>query len=70
MIKILLLSLALLFTPFDTSKSEVYICVSKGAKKYHYDKSCKGLSNCNHTIKKVSLSEAQGIGLSLCGWED
>lgn len=70
MIKILLLSTLFLFTSFDISKSDVYVCVSKGAKKYHYDKSCKGLSNCKHTIKKVSLSEAQNMGLSLCGWED
>lgn len=68
--KIILLSILVLSTSFTTSKYEVFICVSKGAKKYHYDKSCKGLSNCKHTIKKVSLSEAQGMGLSLCGWED
>lgn len=65
-----ILFLFILFTSFNSIESDVYICVSKGAKKYHYYKSCKGLSNCKHTIKKVSLSEAQGIGLSLCGWED
>jgi hypothetical protein len=51
-------------------ESDVYICFSKGAKKYHYNKFCKGLTNCKHTIKKVSLSEAKELGLSLCGWED
>ena len=66
----LILFLFILFTSFNSIESDVYICVSKGAKKYHYYKSCKGLSNCKHTIKKVSLSEARDIGLSLCGWED
>lgn len=51
-------------------ESDVYICFSKGAKKYHYNKFCIGLTNCKHTIKKVSLSEAKELGLSLCGWED
>jgi hypothetical protein len=68
--KFSIIFLLLLFASFNFSKSDVYICVSKGAKKYHYDKSCKGLSNCKHTIKKVSLSDAQDMGLTLCGWED
>jgi len=65
-----ILFLFILFTSFNSIESDVYFCVSKGAKRYHYDKFCRGLSNCQHTIKKVSLSEAQGMGLSLCGWED
>lgn len=49
---------------------DVYICVSKTASKYHYCKSCKGLSACTHTISKVSLDDAKKSGYSLCGWED
>ena len=60
----------LLFTSFNLMESDVNICFSKGAKKYHYNKFCKGLNNCKHTIKKVSLSEAKELGLSLCGWVD
>lgn len=49
----------------------VYICDSDGAKKYHYSKNCRGLSNCKHTIKKVTLADAKKKGKkTLCGWED
>ena len=59
-----------IMTSFSIEDKEVYLCGPKGAKKYHYNKFCKGLTNCKHTIKKVSLSEAKELGLSLCGWED
>ncbi|UOK42474.1 MULTISPECIES: hypothetical protein [Flavobacterium] len=52
------------------SSSEVYICASPNAKKYHYNENCRGLSNCKHEIKKVSKSEALDKGLGLCGYED
>lgn len=68
--KIFLLLLITLSTSFSTIESDVYICVSKGAKRYHLTKTCKGLSNCKHTIKKVTLTEAKEMGLTLCGWED
>lgn len=58
------------FTSFNTTETEVYICVSKGAKKYHLDKDCKGLSNCKHEIKKMTKNDAVNKGLTLCGWED
>ena len=49
----------------------VYICDSKGAKKYHLVKNCRGLSNCKHDIIKVSLKTAVSKGKEdLCGWED
>lgn len=50
--------------------SDVYICDSKGAKKYHLTKDCRGLSNCKHDIIKKSKADAQKLGLTLCGWED
>jgi hypothetical protein len=50
--------------------TDVYICDSKGAKKYHYSKTCRGLSTCKHEIVKKSKSAAQNLGLTLCGWED
>src|SRR5690349_51292 len=49
---------------------KVFICKSRGAKKYHYDQNCRGLKQCTHTIEKVDRSKAQELGLGLCGWED
>lgn len=51
-------------------QTSVYICDSSGGKKYHYEKGCRGLSNCQHEIIKVSLEDAKKRGKSLCGWED
>jgi hypothetical protein len=50
--------------------SDVYICGNKGAKKYHFSETCRGLNACKHEIFKTSQSEAKGSGLTLCGWED
>lgn len=49
---------------------EVYVCNGKSSKRYHYKKSCRGLSNCRSSISKVSLEEAKRRGRTLCGWED
>lgn len=51
-------------------ETNVYICKGKYSKKYHYKKSCRGLSNCKATISKVALKDAIDIGRTLCGWED
>lgn len=53
-----------------TVESNVYICNGKYAKKYHYSKSCRGLSNCKGAITKETLGEAKKMGRTLCGWED
>ncbi len=53
-----------------TTSTYVYICDSSGGKKYHFNKSCRGLSRCSHPIRKISLEKAQSIGKTLCGWED
>jgi hypothetical protein len=50
--------------------TDVYICDSKGAKKYHYSKTCRGLNACKHQVIKKTKSDAQNLGLTLCGWED
>lgn len=47
----------------------VYICVSAGAKKYHYKQNCRGLSGCRHEIRKIKLESAKENGKTLCGWE-
>lgn len=55
---------------FQQTFAEVYICKGKYSKRYHYDKSCRGLSNCSTNIYKVDLNEAKRLGRTLCGWED
>lgn len=51
-------------------QQEVFICPSKNGKKYHFIKTCRGLSNCQSPIKKISLTDAKRIGKTICGWED
>lgn len=59
-----------MLTSLSIEDKEVYLCGPKGAKKYHYSKVCRGLSSCKHEITKKKLSEAEALGLTLCGWED
>jgi hypothetical protein len=60
----------LFFNASTDAASDVYICVSKTATKYHLSDTCKGLSRCTHKISKVTLKEAKAGGYKLCGWED
>ncbi|MFH6994204.1 hypothetical protein [Flavobacterium sp. FlaQc-48] len=57
-------------TSFCPPETSVFICGSAGAKKYHYKETCRGLSGCRSEVAKTSLKKAQGLGLTLCGWED
>lgn len=66
----LLLILIRIFLSVSSEEATVYICNSSGAKKYHYKKHCRGLSNCKAPIKQVSLTDAKKRGRTLCGWED
>ena len=68
--KYTLLFLLLILSSFDTIETSVYICGSAGAKKYHLKENCRGLSSCSNGVVKTSLKQAQGLGLTLCGWED
>jgi len=55
-------------TPTETY---VYICTGSYSTKYHYNKNCRGLSNCKSDIVKTSLSKAKNqYKRTLCGWED
>ena len=69
MTKKLLLTILLFPLVSFTNANDVYICKSKGAKKYHLVEDCRGLSNCKAEISKVTLKEAQGQGKDLCGFE-
>ncbi|PVX45670.1 hypothetical protein C8C85_1471 [Flavobacterium sp. 103] len=56
---------------FETLTNDtVYICKGPYSKKYHYDKNCRGLSNCSTEIYSVSKKESQNSGRTLCGLED
>jgi hypothetical protein len=68
--KYTLLLLFIFFTSFRPPEAAVYICGPTGAKKYHYNQTCRGLSSCNYGTVKTSLNHAQGLGLTICGWED
>ena len=52
------------------SDASVYICKGKYSKRYHYNKSCRGLANCSIETYKVSLPIAKGLRRTVCGWED
>ncbi|WP_316738088.1 hypothetical protein [Pedobacter aquatilis] len=49
--------------------SEVYICNSGKASKYHLKSNCRGLSNCQYKIVKTTLDKAKKEEKTLCGWE-
>lgn len=69
--KILLVSIILILFGVSNNEKEVYICVSKTATKYHLTGNCKGLAECTHTIKKVTLKKANELGYkNLCGYEN
>jgi len=56
---------------FRSPEGKVYLCMSNAAAVYHYNRSCRGLSNCKHEIIEVSKEEAvNNYGRRICGWED
>lgn len=67
--KLLPLLLLFAFTSF-TASNDVYLCNSKGGKRYHFTKDCRGLSNCQAEIIKVTLDDAKKKGKTICGYED
>ncbi|MDX1445582.1 hypothetical protein [Lishizhenia sp.] len=79
MLKTLLLTSCLVFfssfqekeLPNTAVQSQVYICKSTSAKRYHLKKSCRGLNACTHDIIAVSLAKARNTySRTLCKWED
>ncbi|WP_227871661.1 hypothetical protein [Flavobacterium kingsejongi] len=70
-----LLSLALLtllmssYTINPTSETYVYMCKSKAAKKYHYNKACAGMNACSQQIIKMTLKDAKDKGKEPCSLE-
>lgn len=68
--KVLLLFLAFCSQVQTNSKtSTVYICDSRGGKKYHLRNDCRGLSHCTHHIIAITVEDAKKRGMDLCGFE-
>ncbi|AYL94248.1 hypothetical protein [Mucilaginibacter celer] len=67
--KTLLLSLILLLNTIPNPPTTVYICSGAKGKKYHLRNDCRGLSHCQHRVLKMSLSDAEKDGRTLCGFE-
>lgn len=49
---------------FKNVDTTVYVCGSKGAKKYHLLETCRGFNACKHQIVKTTQSKAREIGLT------
>ena len=58
---------ALLLLSATVPDTKVLICISTGATKYHASY-CRGLKQCTHEVKEVSVNEARNRGYSACGW--
>jgi hypothetical protein len=67
--KTILLLLFLITNTASPPATMVYVCSGAKGKKYHLRVDCRGLSNCQHRIIKMTLAEAKKNGLTLCGWE-
>lgn len=53
-------------TECDVRERTVYICDSSSAERYHKTKDCRGLRNCRHGIKEITLAEAERLGRTPC----
>lgn len=53
----------------SVKESQVYICKSQIAAKYHYSETCDGLNNCKHEVSHVKIENAQKLGYKLCDFE-
>ena len=67
--KIFFIALITLSTSFSTIESCV-IYVFQKEQNVIIHKTCKGLSNCKHTIKKSFFNRSKRKGLTLCGWDE
>jgi len=64
---LLIITIFLINTSFiEINSTSVYICLSPNAKKYHFDKNCKGLQKCTHEIRKVTKEEALRKKYTVC----
>lgn len=64
-----LFPLLILITLFYQTSTNVYICGSGKADKYHLKENCRGLSNCQYKIVKTTLEKVKKDKKTLCKWE-
>lgn len=50
----------------NSVESNVYICITSKAYRYHSTISCRGLRHCGKCIRKVSLQQAVNMGRTPC----
>lgn len=56
-------------TRADVAADSVYVCLSREAYAYHCRSNCRGLRQCTHTVKRVSMSYAQvTLNRRACGY--
>lgn len=68
--KLIVLPLAFIALSYTTGEpTEVYICDSKTASKYHFKEDCTGLEKCIHDIRKVTVAEAKNTSFTKCALE-
>jgi len=65
----MLLPVLLSLSGITCNTPEVYVCDSKTATRYHYNEHCRGLKNCNYSIRKTTLINAENSGKTRCRWE-
>jgi len=53
-------------TTTAATESAVYVCMSKGSVAYHNSDRCSGLNRCTHTVKAMSVADAQDLGKRAC----
>lgn len=54
----------------DFHEGEVYICNGNSSKRYHFNPSCPGLSNCSTRIYQINIPTAKRKGRTLCKREE
>jgi len=67
---ILTLVLFVVISAKPQEENTVYVCKTTSSKRYHYKKSCRGLSRCSAKVEEITLKKAKATGKTLCGWED
>ena len=65
----MLLLVRILLNTATPAGPDVYICNNKITDKYHNSSTCRGLSNCQFKIVKITVASAKAKKMTLCGWE-
>lgn len=48
-------------------ENQVLVCISSTSHRYHTHY-CRGLKECTHEVKEVTLEEAKSMGRTPCGY--